>query len=57
MKKCLQTCAKGTYSDYPMHVQASALHSHILKYPVILLADSEGPDQVAEMCTLIWAHH
>ena len=34
-------------------IQAFALHSYILQYPVILLADSECPDQTAQMCRLI----
>ena len=29
-------------------IQAFALHSYILLYPMILLADSEGPDQIAD---------
>ena len=43
--------------DHPAHVQiiiqAFALHSCILQYPMILLADSEGPDQSARMRRLI----
>ena len=31
------------------------LHSYILWYPMILLADSDGPDQTAWMRRLIWA--
>ena len=51
--------AKNAHSDHPAHAQsiirAFALHSYILKYPMILLADSEGPDQTARMRRLIWA--
>ena len=31
-----------------------ALHSYIPQCPVILLVDSEGPNQTAWMCRLIW---
>ena len=31
------------------------LATHILQYPIILLADSEGPDQTAHPRSLIWA--
>ena len=45
--------------DHPAHalsmIRAFALHSYILKYPLILLADSEGPNLTARMCRLIWA--
>ena len=45
-------------SDHPVHAQcltqAFTLHSYILKYPIILLGDSKGPDQTAQMCSLIW---
>ena len=34
--------------------RAFAVYSYILSYPVSLLGDSEGPDQTARMCTLIW---
>ena len=33
---------------------AFALNSYIMKYSMILLADSEGPDQTALMRRLIW---
>ena len=36
-------------------IRAFALHWYIPWYPVILLADSEGPDQTARMRSLIWA--
>ena len=46
---CLPTCAKCTDSDHPAHAQsitwAIALHSYILSCPMILLVDTEGPDQ------------
>ena len=32
-----------------------ALHSYILSYPMILLADCDDPDQAARMRRLIWA--
>ena len=58
-KKYFQACAKCADSDHPAHAQsisrAFALQSHILKYPVILLADSEGLDQTARMRRLICA--
>ena len=58
-KKCPRACAKCSYSDDLVHAQsiirAFALHSHILQYPMILLADSEGPDQTAWSRRLIWA--
>ena len=57
-KKCLRTCAKYADSDHPAHAQsivrALALHSYILWCPMILLADSAGPDQTARMHRLIW---
>ena len=50
---------KNVDSDQPEHAQsiirALALHSYIMWYPVILLADREGPDQTARMRRLIWA--
>ena len=58
-QKCLQTCAKCLDSDHLAHVQsimqAFALHSYILKHPMILLADSEGSDENVQNCRLIWA--
>ena len=46
-------------SDHSAHAQsiirAFALHSYILKYPMILFADSEGPDQTARPRSLICA--
>ena len=36
-------------------IRASTFHSYALKYPIILLADSKGPDQTARMRLLIWA--
>ena len=57
--KCLRTCAKCTDSDHPAHAQTNmrtiALHSYILLYPKIILANREGPDQTARMRRLIWA--
>ena len=53
VKKCLRTSAKSADSDNPAHAQiiilAIVLHSYILKYPWILLADNEDPDQTARM--------
>ena len=44
---------------HPTHAQSLiwvfALHWYILECPMILLADSEGPDQPARMHRLIWA--
>ena len=58
-KHCLRTCAKCADSDHPEHAQSLirvfALHSYILQCPMILLGDSEGPDQPARMRRLIWA--
>ena len=58
-KMCLQTCAKCRDSEYHAHaqsqIQAFALHSYIMKYPMIMLKDSEVPDQIARMRRLIWA--
>ena len=52
----LRTSAKRADSDYPAHAQsiirAIALHSYILQYPLILLADSEGPYQTAPKITI-----
>ena len=40
---------QNAQSDHPAHAQsiirAFAFHSYIHKYPMILLADSEGPAQ------------
>ena len=51
-KKCLRISAKCAKSHHPVQAQsiirAFALHSYILSYPVILVADSEGPDQTAQ---------
>ena len=45
--------------DHTAHAQmitrVFALHSYILQYSIILLADREGPDQPARMRRLIWA--
>ena len=45
-KKCLRACAKYAESHDPAHAQgfirAFGLHSYILWYPVILLAESEA---------------
>ena len=55
----LWMCTKCAYSDHSKHVQsiiwAFALNSYILLYPMILLMDSEVPDQTAWMQRLIWA--
>ena len=34
-------------------IQAFVLHSYILQYPMILLIDSKGPDQIAQISRLI----
>ena len=51
-KKCIRTCAKCADSDHPAHAQsiirAFVLNSYNLRYPMILLADSEGPDQTSQ---------
>ena len=36
-------------------IRAFALHWYILQCQMIMLADSEGPDQTARMHSLIWA--
>ena len=58
-KKCLRTCTKCADSVHPAHAQSNtrpfAVHSCILPYPMILIADSEGPDQTARMRRAIWA--
>ena len=58
IKMCLPTCSKCTDSDNTAQAQriirAFALHSCILQYPTILLADSGGPDQTARIRRLIW---
>ena len=58
-KKCFQACAKSAVSDHPAHtrstIQAFTLHSYILYYPMIVLADSEGPDETSRMRSLIRA--
>ena len=55
----IENVPQSADSDHPAHAQsiihASALDSYILQYPMILLADSEGPDQTARMRSLIWA--
>ena len=56
-KKSLWTCAKFAESDHPTLMQSiiqAFAHSYILKYPMILLVDTEGPDQTVP-CRLIWA--
>ena len=46
-KMCLLACAKGAVSHHPTHAPSItrdiAHHSYILQYPMILLADSQGP--------------
>ena len=58
-ENCLQTCAKSAGSDHSAHawsiIRTFALHPCIWWYPIILLADIEGPDKTAPMRTLIWA--
>ena len=58
-KKSLRTRETCADSDHPTHAQvlirAFALHSCILYLTLILLADSEGPDQTTRMRSLIWA--
>ena len=55
-KTCLRICAKCIFSDHPVYAQniirAFALHSYILLHPIILLANSEDPDQTAQMPSL-----
>ena len=59
-KKCLRACAKYADSHESAHAQgailAFTLNSCILQYPIILLEDSEGPDQTAHLRSLIWAY-
>ena len=49
----------GRYAYHTAHAQsiirACTLRSYILQYSMILLVDSEGPDQTARMRRLIWA--
>ena len=51
--KCLQTCTKCADSDHPAHAQSIirvfTLDSYILQYPMIPLADTEGPDQTVDV--------
>ena len=49
MRKCISTCTSEKY-----HL-TFALYSCFLRYPMSLLADSEGPDQTTQMHSLIWA--
>ena len=49
MHRCRSFC---TWTSF---ISSFALHSYILSYPMILLADSEGPDQTVWMWELIWA--
>ena len=48
VKKCLQTGTDCEDSDHSAHaqniIQAFVPNLYILKYPIILLADSDGPD-------------
>ena len=37
------------------NIRAFVLHSYILHYLIVMLADNEGPDQTAWMRRLIWA--
>ena len=56
-KRAFEYGQKCADSDHPAHaqsiIQVFVLHSYILLYPMILLADSEGPDQTALMRSLI----
>ena len=58
-KECIPTCAKCTDSDHPAQriIRVFALHSYSLQYLLILLADSEDPDQTVRMRRLIWAFY
>ena len=57
-KTGIRTRAKCADSDHPAiaqsPVRAFALHSYILKYPIILLANNRHPDLTARMRWLIW---
>ena len=59
-KKCLRKCTKcadrSSHAAIKYHqgLCSPFIHSMILQCPVILLVDSEGPDQTAEMPRLIW---
>ena len=59
--KCHRACAKCADSHYQVHAQrlirVFALHWYMLwhRYQMILLADSEGPDQTERMRSLVWA--
>ena len=48
--KCTESESSRTSAEFHL-----GLHSYILQYPMILLADSERPDQTARMHRLIWA--
>ena len=52
-KKKKKTCTKCAYSGYHAHAQrfirAFAFHSYIIKYLMIMFADSEGPDQTVRI--------
>ena len=56
-KKCLRACTKSANSHHSVYAQslirAFALDWNSLKYPMILLADNEGPDQTVRMHWLI----
>ena len=58
-KRAFRHSLKCSETDHPAHAQSItpvfSLHSYILYYPMILLADNEGPDQTARMRRLIWA--
>ena len=55
---CIWTCSKCTNSDSyrPYAKSHSGIYSPLIHStePMILLADSEGPDQTVGMCRLIW---
>ena len=57
-KTGIRTRAKCVDSDHPAiaqsFIRAFALHSYILKYPIILLANNRDPDLTARMRWLIW---
>ena len=53
--KC-ETCAdSGNSAHAQIIIPSFTLQSYVLEYSMILLADSEDPDQTARMRRLIWA--
>ena len=54
-KKCFRACSKCAES-HPAHAQSLIrAFPPRLKYPMILFADSEGPNQIVRMRRLMWA--